>query len=348
MGDGLQSAERSALHGFDGLDDPYVIYWEVADQEVDRGPPSGRVHLRWAANHPRRIVAKVAEATRVLICRARGLRDRPFWEAVVDEAAQRGLTVGIELDAPASRIDFALLQRLVEISPQGPAEFYAAPAPAGLRRVALVCEPHTIEQTVADALATARGLGLATQLTLRWCRDADRELAGILRRIPWYVLDRLHFHLPPALARPSMSHALEGVLSALNRAARVRGVALSASDTPMLRRVRATCGAGDADSSGVPMLNDGRGMMCISAKLDLWPSPDLRLRCGNLLFDDLRRVYRSNPLMRALRNGRLVRGKCRACEFASRCGGSRALAYAYYGDPLASDPSCPFVGAEPL
>ena len=53
------------------------------------------------------------------------------------------------------------------------------------------------------------------------------------------------------------------------------------------------------------------------------------------------RVY----LFCALRNPDALKGKCGRCELRELCGGSRARAYALTGDPLASDPSCPYVPA---
>ena len=38
-------------------------------------------------------------------------------------------------------------------------------------------------------------------------------------------------------------------------------------------------------------------------------------------------------------------GRCGVCEYADLCGGSRARAYAAYGDPLAEDPACGYVPA---
>lgn len=342
MGKRRVSTEGVRSKGAEGSEDPYVIYWVLAEEEGERGSPSGRMQRRWAATHPRRIVRKVAEATRVLICRARALRDARFWEEVVDEATLQGLTLGVELDGPTEQIDFALLQSLTTRASADASMLAMADRAGSLRRISLVREVATLDRATSDALAVARGLGLGTQLTLRWRPDVPCDTSGLLSCIPWTVLDRLHFHLPPALVRPTMGNALAEVLAGLDKAARARAVALSASDMPMLRRVRDLSEAVEASAPRGPALNDGRGMMCISPRLDLWPSPDLRLRCGNLLFDDLLSVYRDSPLMRALRNRRLVTGKCGRCEHAARCGGSRALAYAYFGDPLASDPSCPF------
>jgi radical SAM protein with 4Fe4S-binding SPASM domain len=40
------------------------------------------------------------------------------------------------------------------------------------------------------------------------------------------------------------------------------------------------------------------------------------------------------------------KGKCGRCEYRVICGGSRARAFAYTGDPLESDPFCPYEPCE--
>ena len=64
---------------------------------------------------------------------------------------------------------------------------------------------------------------------------------------------------------------------------------------------------------------------------------------GNVRTDDLIDVYREHPTFLALRDPDRLRGRCGACEFRTRCGGSRARAYAATGDPLAEDPGCAHV-----
>ncbi|ELZ32534.1 Fe-S oxidoreductase [Halogeometricum pallidum JCM 14848] len=48
-------------------------------------------------------------------------------------------------------------------------------------------------------------------------------------------------------------------------------------------------------------------------------------------------------LFRSLRDRDALRGKCGACESRNRRGGSRSRAFAYTGDPLASDPFSEYV-----
>jgi MoaA/NifB/PqqE/SkfB family radical SAM enzyme len=76
-------------------------------------------------------------------------------------------------------------------------------------------------------------------------------------------------------------------------------------------------------------IRDGNGVMFISHTGDVQPSGFLQ-------------IYRNSPLFQSLRRTDLFEGRCSACEFREICGGSRARAYAATGNPLASDPLCPY------
>jgi radical SAM protein len=89
-------------------------------------------------------------------------------------------------------------------------------------------------------------------------------------------------------------------------------------------------------------VRDGNGILFVSHTGDVYPSGFLPLRAGNVRAASIVDIYRHGELFTALRDvGRLV-GKCGICPFREVCGGSRARAYAWTGDILASDPLCPY------
>ena len=90
-------------------------------------------------------------------------------------------------------------------------------------------------------------------------------------------------------------------------------------------------------------VNDGKGIMFISHVGDIYPSGFLPLSCGNIRDISPVEVYRKHPLFASLRDSQLLRGKCGDCRYKAICGGSRARAFAEYGDHLASDSLCPYV-----
>lgn len=91
---------------------------------------------------------------------------------------------------------------------------------------------------------------------------------------------------------------------------------------------------------------DGKGVLFVAHDGEVHPSGFLPLPLGNVRHRDIVEVYRSHPLLRALRDGRF-HGRCGLCEFRDICGGSRARAHATSGDPLGEDPACPYVPGRP-
>ena len=73
----------------------------------------------------------------------------------------------------------------------------------------------------------------------------------------------------------------------------------------------------------------------------LTPCPYLPKVAGDLRAQGFAGIWRSSPLFRQLREGRLG-GKCGVCEYRALCGGCRARAFALEGDVLAADPSCAY------
>lgn len=90
---------------------------------------------------------------------------------------------------------------------------------------------------------------------------------------------------------------------------------------------------------------DGKGIVFISHKGEVSPSGFLPLVGGSLRESSLAEVYRNSPLFQDLRRGDRMSGRCGACQYRELCGGSRARAYSYSGDPLGEDPACVYVPA---
>jgi radical SAM protein len=90
-------------------------------------------------------------------------------------------------------------------------------------------------------------------------------------------------------------------------------------------------------------IRDGNGIVFISNQGYIYPAGFLPLAAGNVRSDHLVDVYRHAPLFRALHTPDQFKGKCGGCEYREICGGSRARAFAFTGDPLSSDPFCPYM-----
>lgn len=90
-------------------------------------------------------------------------------------------------------------------------------------------------------------------------------------------------------------------------------------------------------------VRDGNGIVFIDHLGNVTPSGFLPLTIGSLKGSSLVDLYRDAPLMHALRDPSGFGGKCGQCEYNTWCGGGRARAWAATGDPLASDPLCPYL-----
>lgn len=90
-------------------------------------------------------------------------------------------------------------------------------------------------------------------------------------------------------------------------------------------------------------VGDGRGVVFVSRRGDVYPSGFLPLVAGNVRERPLTDIYVHSPLFQALRDPGRLQGRCGRCEMAPVCGGSRSQAYAATGDPLAEDPKCTYV-----
>lgn len=92
-------------------------------------------------------------------------------------------------------------------------------------------------------------------------------------------------------------------------------------------------------------IRDGNGIVFINHDGTVNPSGFLPIPLGNVRTSSIVDLYRDHPTMRALREPESFKGRCGMCEYNRVCGGSRARAYAQTGDPLESDPLCPYVPA---
>ena len=89
-------------------------------------------------------------------------------------------------------------------------------------------------------------------------------------------------------------------------------------------------------------VNAGNGFLFVSHRGEVFPSGFLPVRAGSVREQHLADIYRSAPLLRALREPDRLQGRCGECEFREICGGSRSRAYALTGDAFATDPWCAY------
>jgi radical SAM protein with 4Fe4S-binding SPASM domain len=270
---------------------------------------------------------------------------------LVAHGAKLGLSIGLTPSA-TPRVTPGLLARLAD---------------AGLARLAISVDgpdarthdgfrgrAGSYERSL-EILRSARALGLSTQVNTTVYADTIHALdamaacVGALGASLWSVF----YLVPTGRARARMlpsAAAVEASLLRLTDIAATAPFAVKTTAAPHYRRVvlerrKATGTDVAVGTRGRQALwvNDGRGMLFVSHRGDVYPSGFLPLPCGNVREADPIDVYRHHPLFRTLRDSDALRGKCGACAYRNVCGGSRARSFAMTGDVLRSDPLCSFV-----
>ena len=301
----------------------------------------------------------------------------PLMRPDIFELAGRARALGIPIGlAPAVTplLDDAALERLhglgiktISISLDG-----ATPAThEGLRQV-----PGIFEDTVA-AMRRLVGRGFTVQVNTTVMRDTVEELPDVARLLAdvgahiWEVFflvkvgrgtgveeltpqeneDVAHV-LYEASAYGFIVRTVEGpffrrVVAARRAAGTVADPAAVFGLGPLYRRLShrlraslgAPVGAPRAQTAGT---RDGRGIVFVAHDGEVYPAGFLPVTLGNVRTRSVVDLYRAHPLLGAIRRAEFG-GRCGVCEHRDLCGGSRARAFAAFGDPLAEDPGCAYV-----
>mgnify|MGYP002153771829 FL=1 len=97
-----------------------------------------------------------------------------------------------------------------------------------------------------------------------------------------------------------------------------------------------------------PVCKAGRIMATVAAEGQVIPCPMLfDLTCGNVRVDDLKEVWEKSKELNYIRELSNLKGRCATCSYVSLCGGGcKAMAYFETGDPMGSDPFCPYAKSD--
>lgn len=74
---------------------------------------------------------------------------------------------------------------------------------------------------------------------------------------------------------------------------------------------------------------------------DVYPCPFLQVNVGNIRQKRLSEIWCNSKFLHQLRDRSNLKGKCGECIYRDVCGGCRARAHIYVGDPFGEDPICP-------
>ncbi len=84
----------------------------------------------------------------------------------------------------------------------------------------------------------------------------------------------------------------------------------------------------------------GVGQGAVTANGTVLPCVLLPIPVGNIRDQRFSEIWKSSPVIKALRNRGNLIGACSTCGVKNRCGGCRAVSYAKTGNYLDSDPRC--------
>lgn len=108
--------------------------------------------------------------------------------------------------------------------------------------------------------------------------------------------------------------------------------------TARLRERLGEPGSSRAQSVGT---RDGKGILFVSHDGNVFPSGFLPMHLGNVRRQNIVELYREHPTLHSIRRAEFS-GRCGVCGYKDSCGGSRARAFATFGDALGEDVACAF------
>jgi radical SAM protein len=271
---------------------------------------------------------------------------------IIDQARSLGLTVSIT-PAATSDLTVEVLSRLKEagIDSLGLSLDGSTAARHEAVRGVAGCYQWTI-----DAIRNAADLGFPIQVNTLVSQETADDLPAIYQLLKQYKIMRWSLFYLIAVGRgkelqPVTPQHGEELMHWTYDLTQEAPFAIKTTEAPSYRRValnqmRAEGHTGD-EIEQTPVyrgfgIRDGHGIIFVSNQGDVYPAGFLPLASGNVRVDNLVEIYRDSPLFKALHTPGMFKGKCGECEFRSLCGGSRARAFAYTGDPLASDPFCSY------
>lgn len=207
-----------------------------------------------------------------------------------------------------------------------------------------------------QALDSAAKLGLPVQVNTLVAQETMDDLPDVYELLKTQQVMRWSLFFLIEVGRgktlqPIAPDEGEELMRWIFELARVAPFQIKTTEAPSYRRVALSqmldAGLSPSEVKKTPVyrgfgIRDGHGIMFVSNQGDIYPAGFLPLTAGNIRKDHAVDVYRNSLLFRSLHSPEQFRGKCGKCEYRGLCGGSRARAFAWYGDPLATDPFCPY------
>ncbi len=340
---------------------PMIVYWEMTQacalacrhcraEAVSTPHPDQLTHAE--SLDLLRQIAAFGDPLPHLILTGGDPLQRPDIYAIIDEARRLGIGVSITPSATATLTHgvFAKLKahgiESIGLSLDGS----TAARHEAVRGVA-----GCFDWTIRAARAAAE-LGLPIQINTLVSEETAADLPAIYELLKGLTIMRWSLFFLIAVGRgkelqPITPERGEELMRWIHSLTLTAPFAIKTTEAPSYRRIALNAmreaGLTAAEIERTPVyrgfgIRDGHGIVFVSNQGDIYPAGFLPLVAGNVRTGRLAGIYRDSPIFRALHNPAAFRGKCGQCEYRMVCGGSRSRAFAYTGDPLASDPFCPY------
>ncbi|MFB6201196.1 MAG: radical SAM protein [Halorhabdus sp.] len=271
--------------------------------------------------------------------------ERPDLFELLDHAADRDVTTAVT-PAPTDNLTAAVIERLAD---------------AGVSRIALSLDGATaqahdefrgetgsfarVEQAATQARAAGMEIQINTTVTANTVTDLP-EIADMVAEFDaamWEVFFLVPIGRGEELSQLDADRTVE-VMEWLYRRGRDAPYRIITVEAPHYRRVADELERHESgEGVRVGSTRAGKGFVFVSYEGEVYPSGFLPTSGGNVTETSLVEVYRHADLFERLRDTDQFVGSCGDCASVETCGGSRSRAHAVTGNPLASDPLCPWV-----
>ena len=341
--------------------DPILVYWEMTQacalacrhcraEAVSTPHPSELTHIE-SEDLLRQIAAFDKPLPHLILTGGDPLQRADLYD-LIDYAHMLGLTVSITPSAtPDLTFDALLRLKVHGMESLG----LSLDGSSAVRHEAVRGVEGCFNWTIRAAKDAAK-LEMPIQVNTLVSQETADDLPAIYELLKSLKVMRWSLFFLIAVGRGKMLQPVspergEELMHWIYDLSRVAPFAIKTTEAPSYRRVALNRMRGEGMLSGEIQdttvyrgfgVRDGHGILFVSNKGDIYPAGFLPLTVGNVRRDHLVDVYRNSPMFRALHTPSQFKGKCGQCEYRALCGGSRARAYAYTGDALASDPFCPY------
>ena len=352
-------AHRAAHHDYSRS--PMLVYWEMTQAcglacrhcraEAVKTPHPDQLTTAESMDLLQQVAAFGQPSPHLILTGGDPLERTDLYE-IIDEARRLGLTVSV---TPAATADLTV-EVLSKLKAHGIDSL-------GLSLDGSSAERHEAIRGVAgcyewtiNAIRNAAELGFPIQVNTLVSQETADDLPAIYELLKSYKIMRWSLFYLIAVGRgkelqPVTPEHGEELMHWTHKLAEEAPFAIKTTEAPSYRRVALNhmreAGRTAAEIERTPVyrgfgIRDGHGIMFVSNQGDIYPAGFLPLVTGNVRVNKLVDVYRDSPIFQSLHNPSTFRGKCGVCEYRTLCGGSRARAFAYSGDPLGSDPFCAY------